>query len=99
MICIHQEGLAAATLDGIARHAGITKGLILHYFKDKDGLLTAVYRDLYQRLGIETLQRLQKAATPRDRLFAVLEASSRLTNRMNSSPSIKSRNVKHLSTV
>lgn len=72
--CIHSEGLGAASLKAIARHAGVTPTLILHYFDDKDGVIEAVYRDLYSRLAAETLTRLQSAQTPRARLVAILEA-------------------------
>lgn len=72
--CIHTEGLGAASLKAIARHAGVTPTLILHYFEDKDGVIEAVYRDLYSRLASETLRRLRHARTPRARLAAVLEA-------------------------
>lgn len=54
MECIHKEGMARTSLQRIARYAGITSGLILHYFDGKEGLFEAVYRDLYQRLATET---------------------------------------------
>ena len=74
MQCIYEEGMARTSLQRIARRAGITSGLILHYFDDKDGLFAAVYRDLYRQLAQETKSRLERARTPLDRLFAVLEA-------------------------
>lgn len=74
MACILEEGMSRASMQRIARRAGITSGLILHYFDDKNGLFEAVYRDLYRRLGEETLQRLKQAATPTERLYAVMEA-------------------------
>lgn len=72
--CIHDEGLAGASLKAIARHAGVTPTLILHYFDDKDRVIEAVYRDLYSRLAAETLRQLRNANTPRERLVAVLGA-------------------------
>lgn len=74
MACIHEEGIARTSLQRIAGRAGITPGLILHYFNGKDGLFQAVYQDLYTRLEEETVRRLDKAETPADRLFALLEA-------------------------
>lgn len=72
--CIHADGLGAASLKAIAKHAGVAPTLILHYFKDKDGVIEAVYRDLYARLAKETLRKLRVARTPQERLTAVLEA-------------------------
>lgn len=74
MACIHEEGIANASLQRIARRAEIASGLIPYYFGDKEGLFEAVYRDLYKRLADETIHRLKRAKTPIDRLFAVLEA-------------------------
>ena len=40
---------AAATLDQIARHAGISKGGLVYHFASKDDLLLALATDLLQR--------------------------------------------------
>lgn len=40
---------AAASLDLIARAAGVSKGGLLHHFRSKDDLLLALTRDLYTR--------------------------------------------------
>lgn len=74
MESIHEDGIAHTSLKRIAARAEITPGLILHYFKDKEGLYEAVYRDLYKRLADETVLRLKRAHSPIERLFAVLEA-------------------------
>lgn len=39
-----ERGFAAATLDDVARHAGVTKGTIYLYFENKEALLKAVVR-------------------------------------------------------
>ena len=74
MTSILEDGIGKASMQRIARRAGLTSGLIVHYFDDKDGLLEAVYRDLFRRLGADTLQRLRKAEIPAERLLALLEA-------------------------
>ena len=74
MACIHQDGISKASMQRIARRAGLTSGLIVHYFDDKDGLLEAVYRDLYRRLGEDVRSRLRTARRPAERLIAILEA-------------------------
>lgn len=40
-----EKGFAAAKLDDIARRAGVSKGTLYLYFKDKDELFRAVIRD------------------------------------------------------
>lgn len=40
-----ERGFAAAKLDEIARRAGVSKGTLYLYFKDKQGLFRAVVRD------------------------------------------------------
>jgi AcrR family transcriptional regulator len=40
-----EKGFAAARLDEIARRAGVSKGTLYLYFKDKDDLFRAVVRD------------------------------------------------------
>ncbi len=74
MLCLHEEGISRTSLQRIASRAGITSGLILHYFDGKEGLFDAVYQDLYARLDEETERRLRNANTPSDRLVALLEA-------------------------
>ncbi len=80
MSCIHEDGVAKASLGAIANRAGITSGLILHYFGDKEGLFEVVYRELYKRLAAETLRRLKLANSANERLLAVLE--SQVCNQM-----------------
>src|SRR3954447_15849721 len=40
-----EKGFAAAKLDEIARRAGVSKGTLYLYFKDKEDLFRAVIRD------------------------------------------------------
>jgi AcrR family transcriptional regulator len=45
---VAEGGTAAATTRAIAARAGVTPGLIRHYFGDKDGLMTAAYGQMMQ---------------------------------------------------
>ena len=72
--CVHEEGLARTTLQRIAKRAGLTSGLIVHYFDDKQGLFDAVYRCLNKRLYDDTANRLRTASSPLERLQAIVEA-------------------------
>ena len=46
MAAIDEVGLADATVARIARHAGVSAGIISHYFGGKDGLLAVSYTHL-----------------------------------------------------
>ncbi|GAB0114629.1 betaine-aldehyde dehydrogenase [Acidisoma sp. C75] len=70
-----QVGFQATTLGLIAKQAGLSPGLVAHYFGDKDGLLEATLRNLASRLSRAASARLQAAATPRARLQAVIDAN------------------------
>lgn len=43
---INEVGMHDATIAQIARRAGVSTGIISHYFKDKNGLLEATMRDI-----------------------------------------------------
>jgi betaine-aldehyde dehydrogenase len=69
------EGFAATTLALIGQKAGVSPGLIAHYFANKDGLLEATLRSLAARLARGLSSRLRAARTPRERVQAVIEAT------------------------
>ncbi|MFK8250352.1 betaine-aldehyde dehydrogenase [Ancylobacter terrae] len=68
-------GFNASTLAQIARRAGVSPGLVAHYFGDKDGLLEATLRFLALRLHRSTAARLRAARGPRARVQAVIDAN------------------------
>ncbi|HEY9550238.1 MAG TPA: transcriptional regulator BetI [Kiloniellaceae bacterium] len=72
---IHEEGFANATISRISKHAGMSGGIVAHYFDDKAGLLAATMRSLAQDLLRETVKRLRAAATPEERIDAVILAN------------------------
>lgn len=51
MKAIDDVGLADATVMRIAKHAGVSAGIISHYFGGKDGLLEATMRQILGDLG------------------------------------------------
>ncbi len=75
ILVMAQVGFNATTLGLIARQAGVSTGLVAHYFGDKDGLLEATLRSLASRLSRAAAARLAAAATPRERLQAVIDAN------------------------
>jgi betaine-aldehyde dehydrogenase len=68
-------GYASSTLAQIAGRAGVSPGLVAHYFGDKDGLLEAAFRSLVRRIGEQVRSRLARAHTPRSRIQAVIDAN------------------------
>ncbi|WP_227321333.1 betaine-aldehyde dehydrogenase [Acidisoma silvae] len=70
-----QVGFNATTLGLIGKHAGVSAGLVAHYFGDKDGLLEATLRSLASRLSRAAAARMRNARTPRERLQAVVDAN------------------------
>src|SRR5258707_8742745 len=70
-----EVGFVGTTLAQIAARAGVSPGLVAHYFDDKDGLLEAVFRSLARRVGTQGRARLRLVATPRGRIQAVIDAN------------------------
>ncbi len=58
--CIADSGLKSATVREIAARAGVTQGLIRHYFSSKDQMLQAAYTEVIDDL---TRTALEAAAT------------------------------------
>ena len=71
---IHAHGFANATVARIARQAGISAGMVHHYFKDKDELLFATMRHLLAELRADAVARLSGTADPGQRIRAIIDA-------------------------
>jgi len=72
--CIHEEGVGRSSVQRISRRAGLSPGIVAHYFDDKEGLLVATLSRLNKRLSDEMIRRMQSARTPRERLWAIIDA-------------------------
>lgn len=72
---IHAEGLDRTSLTRIGRQAGMSPGIVAHYFGDKAGLLEATMRWLGTALHQEVTARLEAATTPLERVQAVIDAN------------------------
>jgi betaine-aldehyde dehydrogenase len=68
-------GFMGTTLAQIAGRAGVSPGLVAHYFGDKDGLLDAAFRALIRRVSDRVRTRLREAQTPRARIQAIIDAN------------------------
>lgn len=74
---VDQVGMGEASIAYIARLAGVSNGIISHYFRDKNGLLEATMRHLMQALS--QASRARRAAlsedSPRAQLRAIVESN------------------------
>jgi betaine-aldehyde dehydrogenase len=68
-------GYVGTTLAQISGRAGVSPGLVAHYFGDKDSLLEAAFRALARRVSGNVRTRLKAAATPRHQIQAVIDAN------------------------
>jgi transcriptional repressor BetI len=72
---IADVGFAQASLGEIARRAGVSPGLVAHYFANKDGLLEATMRRLVRELGEGVRRRLATLTGARERIQAVIDVN------------------------
>ncbi|QDG79285.1 transcriptional regulator BetI [Labrenzia sp. PHM005] len=69
---IHERGYSDVTMAQIAKRAGVSGGLVHHYFGSKDQLLAATMRHLLTELNREIRSGLAAATTPRARISAII---------------------------
>lgn len=73
---VAEGGPEAATVRAIAARAGVTAGLIRHYFQTKDELTRAAYRDLMDGMTAKGAEALESVgASAEERLAAFVAAS------------------------
>lgn len=72
---LQKEGMAGATLEKVAAHTGSSKGIVLHYFRNKQELFEHAMREANARLRDAVVERLKVARTPRERIAAVIEGN------------------------
>ena len=72
---IHANGFADTTVQTISRTAGVSPGIIHHYFGGKAALLAAAMRSLLVELRACVVPALRAAPGPRARIEAVIDAS------------------------
>ena len=75
---IAEHGIAETTVGRICDAAGVSRGLISHYFAGKDALLLESYRRLSEELASETARAMSSQGDdPVGRLYALVEVSFR----------------------
>ncbi len=75
---IAERGFAETTVARICDAAGVSRGLVSHYFAGKDALLLEAYRQLSEELAAETAKAMrERNGDPPSRLRALVEVSFR----------------------
>src|SRR5690242_9171161 len=72
---IHEVGFAESSLSRISAKAGVSTGIVHHYFEDKAELLESTLRALGTHLRLAVVRRLTAAKTPTARLLAVIDGN------------------------
>ncbi|MDK1310186.1 transcriptional regulator BetI [Pseudoalteromonas ardens] len=72
---VAELGLQATTINSISKKAGMSSGIISHYFGGKQGLIEATVRYLLSSLQRSLLQRTVQGCTPEQRLMFIVEAN------------------------
>ncbi|ASP39407.1 transcriptional regulator BetI [Bacterioplanes sanyensis] len=76
---IEDNGLQGTTIGTISRHAGMSSGIISHYFGGKQGVIEAAIRHMLEQLKQGLLAQLREAkrqcVEPRERLRMIVETN------------------------
>jgi phenylpropionate dioxygenase-like ring-hydroxylating dioxygenase large terminal subunit/AcrR family transcriptional regulator len=72
---IAENGLAGTTLVKVAAKAGMSAGIVNHYFETKDALLLEALRVLSEEFGAALDSATRAAATPEAGLLAIIDLS------------------------
>jgi TetR/AcrR family transcriptional regulator, transcriptional repressor of bet genes len=72
---IHEVGFAESSLSRISARAGVSTGIVHHYFEDKAELLESTLRQLGTNLRLTVVRKLNAARTPVERLLAVIDGN------------------------
>lgn len=72
---VSQKGYYDFTILDVAREAGLSTGLILYYFKNKQNLLLNVFKETQRRVRDHLRQELEKAQDPLGKLEIFIDQS------------------------
>ncbi|MBU8919803.1 TetR/AcrR family transcriptional regulator [Bacillus sp. FJAT-29953] len=71
--CIISKGLSNLSMKDIAEEAGISTGIIYHYFKSKEDLLMQVLKVSFRRSQEKVMETVEPLQNPEDKLMKHLE--------------------------
>lgn len=70
---MQRDGAAATTLEKVAAEAGASKGIVLHYFRNKQELFEQAMREANLGLRNRVAAAMRHAETPFQRVWAIIE--------------------------
>ena len=72
---VAEVGLHATTINSISKRAGLSSGIISHYFGGKQGLIEATVRFLLNSLKTSLISKTQQPCSAEERLMFIVEAN------------------------
>lgn len=72
--CIALKGYSNITMQDIADSAGVSKGVIHYYFRNKEELFLSVFEKLIGDLDAHIARRVEQAGTPPEKIRSVIGA-------------------------
>lgn len=70
LACLAKGGILGFTIERICVEAKVSRGLITHHFKSKDGLLAAIYATMYGRV----LAAIENPDPNKERIIGIIDA-------------------------
>jgi AcrR family transcriptional regulator len=70
---IAEKGYYNFTMMDIAKRAGVSSGLIHHYFKDKENMLVTLLREMQQSVRISTEKAIEEVPGPKEKLEVFMD--------------------------
>ncbi len=69
---VEEEGFKGMTIGKIAKRMGVNSGLLIHYFKSKEGLILEMVDFLYESSMNHYIKELENRITPKERMESLL---------------------------
>ena len=82
---VAEVGLHATTINSISKRAGLSSGIISHYFGGKQGLIEATVRFLLNNLKTSLISKTQQSCSAEERLMFIVEANFSVIQQQTSS--------------
>lgn len=73
--CIHEFGFQGTTISKVSKKAGVSTGIVSHYFGGKDGLLEATMRHLLKTLNKAASGNSRGLVDPKEKIVAIIKAN------------------------
>jgi len=75
MASVAENGMKATTINTISNKAGMSSGIISHYFGGKQGLIEATVRHILNQLKENLLSNIKPGITPEQRLMKIVDTN------------------------